>query len=93
MINLIGLEFSIVAFVGILFAFVFTCVAIAKFEKFLPRDMPCACYLLLLPSARSPRPRSRCFFLHTNLNLAVLETENSLSGSGGVQSAFASCSR
>jgi UDP-N-acetylmuramyl pentapeptide phosphotransferase/UDP-N-acetylglucosamine-1-phosphate transferase len=39
MINLIGLEFSIVAFIGILFAFVFTCAAIAKFEKFLPRDM------------------------------------------------------
>jgi len=40
MINLInGLDFSVVAFVGILFAFVFTCVAIAKLEKFLPRDM------------------------------------------------------
>ncbi len=40
MINLInGLDFSIVAFVGILFAFAFTCVAIAKLEKFLPRDM------------------------------------------------------
>ena len=39
MINLIGLDFSIVAFLGILFAFALTCVAIAKFEKFLPRDM------------------------------------------------------
>ena len=39
MINFLGLDFSIVAFIGILFAFVFTCVAIAKFEKFLPRDM------------------------------------------------------
>lgn len=40
MINLIsGLDFSVVAFVGILFSFVFTCIAIAKFEKFLPRDM------------------------------------------------------
>ena len=40
MINLInGLDFSVVAFVGILFAFAFTCIAIAKLEKFLPRDM------------------------------------------------------
>ena len=40
MINLInGLDFSIVAFIGILFAFAFTCIAIAKLEKFLPRDM------------------------------------------------------
>lgn len=40
MINLInGLDFSVIAFVGILFAFVFTCTAIAKLEKFLPRDM------------------------------------------------------
>ena len=40
MINLInGLDFSVVAFLGILFAFASTCVAIAKFEKFLPRDM------------------------------------------------------
>ena len=39
MFNFLGLEFSIVAFIGILFAFVFTCVAIAKLEKFLPRDM------------------------------------------------------
>ena len=39
MINLLGIDFSIVAFIGILFAFVFTCVAIAKLEKFLPRDM------------------------------------------------------
>lgn len=39
MINFLGLDFSIVAFIGILFAFVFTCVAIAKLEKFLPRDM------------------------------------------------------
>lgn len=40
MINLInGLDFSVVAFIGILFAFVITCISIAKFEKFLPRDM------------------------------------------------------
>ena len=40
MINLInGLDFSVVAFVGIIFAFVLTCVAIAKLERFLPRDM------------------------------------------------------
>ncbi|MBR2045108.1 MAG: phospho-N-acetylmuramoyl-pentapeptide-transferase, partial [Agathobacter sp.] len=39
MINLMGLDFSIVAFLGILFAFAFTCLAIAKLEKFLPRDM------------------------------------------------------
>ena len=40
MINFIGgLDFSVVAFVGILFAFAFTCIAIAKLEKFLPRDM------------------------------------------------------
>ena len=39
MINLInGLDFSVVAFIGILFAFAFTCIAIAKLEKFLPRD-------------------------------------------------------
>ena len=40
MINLInGLDFSIVAFFGVLFAFALTCVAIAKLEKYLPRDM------------------------------------------------------
>lgn len=40
MINLIyGLDFSVVAFFGILFAFAATCVAIAKLNKFLPRDM------------------------------------------------------
>ena len=40
MINLInGLDFSVVAFFGILFAFVATCMAIAKLNKFLPRDM------------------------------------------------------
>ena len=40
MINLVnGLDFSVVAFFGILFAFAFTCIAIAKLEKFLPRDM------------------------------------------------------
>ena len=33
MINLLGLDFSIVAFLGILFAFAFTCIAIAKLEK------------------------------------------------------------
>lgn len=40
MINLInGLDFSVVAFIGILFAFAVTCIAIAKLNKFLPRDM------------------------------------------------------
>lgn len=40
MINFVnGIDFSIVAFFGILFAFAFTCFAIAKFERFLPRDM------------------------------------------------------
>ena len=33
------LEFSIIAFVGILFAFGATCFAIHKFNKFLPKDM------------------------------------------------------
>ncbi len=40
MINWIqALDFSVVAFLGILFAFASTCVAIAKLNKFLPRDM------------------------------------------------------
>lgn len=40
MINFIGgLDFSIVAFFGILFAFVLSCIAIDKLEKYLPRDM------------------------------------------------------
>lgn len=40
MINYInGLDFSIVAFLGILFAFGITCFAIAKFNRFLPRDL------------------------------------------------------
>ncbi len=40
MINLInGLDFSIVAFLGIIFAFAFTCIAIAKMHKYLPRDL------------------------------------------------------
>ncbi|MBR4027847.1 MAG: phospho-N-acetylmuramoyl-pentapeptide-transferase [Lachnospiraceae bacterium] len=40
MINLLNaLDFSQVAFLGILFAFIFTCVAIAKFNKYLPKDM------------------------------------------------------
>ena len=39
MINLIqGLDFSIVAFLGILFAFALTCFAIAKLEKFRKSD-------------------------------------------------------
>ena len=39
MINLIeSLDFSIVAFVGILFAFIITCVAIAKLNQRLPKD-------------------------------------------------------
>lgn len=40
MINLItGLDFSAVAFFGILFAFAATCIAIAKLNHLLPRDM------------------------------------------------------
>ena len=40
MINLInGIDFSIVAFVGILFAFTLTCAAIAKLNHLLPRDL------------------------------------------------------
>lgn len=39
MINLLGLDFSIVAFLGILFTFAFTCVAIAKLNHLLPQDM------------------------------------------------------
>ncbi len=40
MINLInGLDVSVVAFIGILFAFASTCIAISKLNKFLPRDM------------------------------------------------------
>ncbi len=40
MINLLNmLEFSQVAFLGILFAFALTCIAIAKFNQYLPKDM------------------------------------------------------
>ena len=40
MINLLNmLEFSQVAFLGILFAFAITCIAIAKFNPYLPKDM------------------------------------------------------
>lgn len=40
MIHLIGaLDFSVTAFVGIMFAFLVTCFAIAKFHQFLPKDM------------------------------------------------------
>jgi phospho-N-acetylmuramoyl-pentapeptide-transferase len=40
MINYIGsLEFSVVAFAGILFTFAATCIAIAKLNPFLPKDM------------------------------------------------------
>ncbi len=40
MINFInGLDFSVVAFCGIIFAFAITCFAISKFNQFLPRDM------------------------------------------------------
>lgn len=34
-----SLDFSILAFAGILFAFAATCIAIAKFNRFLPKDM------------------------------------------------------
>lgn len=40
MINLIGsLDLSIAAFIGVLFAFAITCVAIAKLNQYLPKDM------------------------------------------------------
>lgn len=40
MIDLIGaFEYSRIAFAGILAAFAFTCIAIAKFNKYLPKDM------------------------------------------------------
>lgn len=40
MINFIGsFEFSLVAFVGIIFAFAATCIAIAKLNRYLPKDM------------------------------------------------------
>jgi phospho-N-acetylmuramoyl-pentapeptide-transferase len=40
MINYLGnLDFSVVAFVGILFAFAATCLAIAKLNPYLPKDM------------------------------------------------------
>ena len=40
MINyLCNLDFSILAFVGILFAFAATCIAIARLNRFLPKDM------------------------------------------------------
>ena len=40
MINLINaLDFSVVAFLGIIFAFVITCLAISKLNKYLPKDL------------------------------------------------------
>ncbi len=40
MINFIGsFEFSLIAFVGIIFAFAATCIAIAKLNRYLPKDM------------------------------------------------------
>lgn len=40
MINIIlGKSYSIIAFAGILFAFLMTCICIAKFNKFLPKDI------------------------------------------------------
>lgn len=40
MINYIGnVDFSVIAFVGILFAFAITCLAISKFNRYLPKDM------------------------------------------------------
>ena len=40
MMNLVnGIDFSVVAFLGILFTFAFTCTAIEKLNKFLPRDI------------------------------------------------------
>ena len=40
MINwLNAMDFSVVAFLGILFTFTFTCTAIEKFNKYLPRDL------------------------------------------------------
>ena len=40
MINIIlGKNYALVAFLGIIFAFITTCVAISKFEKYLPKDI------------------------------------------------------
>ncbi len=40
MINFIGsFDFSVIAFAGIIFAFAATCIAIAKMNRFLPKDM------------------------------------------------------
>ncbi len=37
--TLLSFEFSIVAFIGVLFTFAATCIAIAKLNRFLPKDM------------------------------------------------------
>ena len=40
MINMLGkFDMSVIAFVGIIFAFAMTCIAIAKFNQYLPKDM------------------------------------------------------
>ena len=40
MINFTGaFDLSIVAFIGILFAFAITCIAIARLNQYLPKDM------------------------------------------------------
>ena len=40
MINLLNIfDISIIAFVGVIFAFAVTCIAISKFSRFLPKDM------------------------------------------------------
>ena len=40
MIHLLGnFDFSVIAFIGIIFAFAATCIAIAKLNRFLPKDL------------------------------------------------------
>ena len=40
MIHLLGnYEYAVIAFIGIIFAFAATCIAIAKLNQYLPKDM------------------------------------------------------
>lgn len=50
-----GLEFSLVAFIGIIFAFALTCGAIAKLNQYLPKDMGRAFAHDGIKSAGKPR--------------------------------------
>ena len=73
MINLInGLDFSVVAFIGILFAFAFTCIAIAKFEKFLPRDMGRAFAHDGKLSAGKPRGAGIIFVFTVTIHILII---------------------